>query len=598
MTKLLDTIHTPADVKALSVAQLEALSAEIREVLIHKINATGGHLGPNLGFIEPTVALHYVFNSPTDKLVFDVSHQCYTHKILTGRKEYFLDPAKYEDISGFTNPAESEHDTFCIGHTSTAPSLATGLAKARDLKGEKYNVIAILGDGSLSGGEALEGLDNAAELNSNYILLLNDNEMSIAPNAGGLYKNLALLRQTNGQAENNFFKAWGFDYVYVEKGNDIATLIKAFKQVKDSPRPVVLHLHTLKGKGCPFAEQNKERAHYIAPGLITQETPAAPAPSYISVTVDYLLQKQKTEPALCVISPGTPGAYGLTADVRAQLGKNYTDVGIAEEHGVAYASALAAGGAKPVLNILSSFVQRTYDQLSQDLALNNSPATLLVHWAGISGGDATHLGVFDIPLISNIPNIVYLAPTNAEEYTAMLDWSLRQTKHPVAIRVPFGPLRHSNRPVASDYSDLNTYEVVQKGQDVAVIAAGSFFGLGEQVCAELKRSLGVTATLINPRYLSGLDTALLEELKQNHRLVLTLEDGVKSGGFGEKIASYYGSSAMRVLNFGAEKEFTDRVPLDTLYERFHLTPELIVKDTAACLQTVQKKGVLCESIAH
>lgn len=586
MTSILNKVNQPSDLKQLSVQELDALSAEIRTLLTQKINATGGHFGPNLGFIEPTVAMHYVFNSPQDKIVYDVSHQSYTHKILTGRKEYFLNPAKYRDISGYTNPQESAHDTFFVGHTSTAPSLATGLAMARDLKGEKHNVIAVIGDGSLSGGEAFEGLDNAAALGSNIIIVVNDNEMSIAPNQGGLYGNLSLLRQTKGQAENNYFKTLGFDYVYVEEGNDVKSLVAAFKQVKDSARPVVVHLHTLKGKGVEAAENNKEAFHWILPGTLDKKPSAAPAqPTYDSVTVEYMLNKREKDASFIVLNPATPGACGLTPEVRAKLGKGFADTGIAEEHAVAAASALAAGGAKPVLAILSSFVQRTYDQLSQDLALNNNPATLLVYWGSISGADATHLGCFDIPLISNIPNIVYLAPTTQEEYLAMLDWSVEQQKHPVAIRVPFGPLTHSTRPVQTDYSDLNKYELVHKGSEAAVLGLGNFFHLGKQLKEELRRTLGLDATLINPRYISGLDTELLESLKKDHRLVITLEDGIVNGGFGEKIASYYGNSDMKVLNFGARKEFTDRVPLEELYQRFHLTKELIAQDAAACLKT-------------
>lgn len=582
--KMLDQVNQPDDLKKLSVPQLETLSSEIRETLIRKINATGGHFGPNLGFIEPTVAMHYVFNSPADKFVFDVSHQSYTHKMLTGRKQYFTDPAQYSGISGYTNPAESAHDYFFVGHTSTAPSLAVGLAMARDLKGEKHNVVAVIGDGSLSGGEAFEGLDNAAALNSNIIIVVNDNEMSIAPNHGGLYGNLALLRQTRGQAESNYFKTLGFDYVYVESGNNIGELIKAFQQVKDAPHPTVVHLHTLKGKGCAEAEANKEAFHWILPGTLDRK-PAAPAQeTYDSVTVNYMLEKRAKDPAFIVLNPATPGACGFTPQVREKLGKGFADLGIAEEHAVAAASALAKGGAKPVLAVLSSFVQRTYDQLSQDLALNNNPATLLVYWGGISGADATHLGCFDIPLISNIPNIVYLAPTSKEEYLAMLDWSVEQQKYPVAIRVPFGPLVQSDRPVQTDYSELNRYEVVSKGSEIAVIGAGNFFHLGKEVKEELKRTLGLDATLINPRYLSGLDEELLENLKKDHRLVLTLEDGIVNGGFGEKIASFYGGSNMKVLNFGAKKEFTDRVPLAELYRRFHLTKEQIAQDAAACVK--------------
>lgn len=586
MPSILEKVNQPQDLKNLSMEQLAALSNEIREVIIHKVNATGGHLAPNLGFVEATVAMHYVFNSPEDKMVYDVSHQCYTHKILTGRKENFLDPAKYQAISGYTNPQESAHDSFFVGHTSTAPSLAVGLAKARDLQGQKHNVIAVIGDGSLSGGEAFEGLDNAAELNSNIIIVVNDNDMCIAPNSGGLYRNLAQLRQTKGTATCNFFKSLGLDYVYVDDGHDMQALVQAFKQVKDTPRPTVVHIHTVKGKGCPAAQNDPETFHFIAPGQLT-EAPSAPETTYASLTVDYLLEKRRQDPRIITITPATPGAYGLTPQVRAQFGDGFTDVGIAEEHAVAYASALAKGGAKPVLQVLSSFVQRTYDQLSQDWALNNNPAVLLVHWGGISGGDATHLGCFDIPLISNIPNIVYLAPTGKKEYLAMLDWALKQNKYPVAIRVPFGPVADNGASEEKDYSLLNKFQVVTPGREVAVLGLGNFLHLGQAVCRQLQETAGIKPTLINPRYMSGLDGELLESLKANHRLVLTLEDGCLSGGFGEKVASFYGNSSMRVLNFGAQKEFTDRVPLDQLYTRFHLTKELICQDALACLKTLK-----------
>lgn len=586
MTSILEKVNQPQDLKNLSMEQLAALSNEIREVIIHKVNATGGHLAPNLGFVEATVAMHYVFNSPEDKMVYDVSHQCYTHKILTGRKENFLDPAKYQAISGYTNPQESAHDSFFVGHTSTAPSLAVGLAKARDLQGQKHNVIAVIGDGSLSGGEAFEGLDNAAELNSNIIIVVNDNDVCIAPNSGGLYRNLAQLRQTKGAAPCNFFKSLGLDYVYVDDGHDMQALVQAFKQVKDTPRPTVVHIYTIKGKGCPSAQNDPETFHFIAPGQLT-EAPSAPQPTYASLTVDYLLEKRRQDPRIITITPATPGAYGLTPQVRAQFGDGFTDVGIAEEHAVAYASALAKGGAKPVLQVLSSFVQRTYDQLSQDWALNNNPAVLLVHWGGISGGDATHLGCFDIPLISNIPNIVYLAPTGKKEYLAMLDWALKQNKYPVAIRVPFGPVADNGASEEKDYSLLNKFQVVTPGSEVAVLGLGNFLHLGQAVCRQLQETAGIKPTLINPRYMSGLDGELLESLKANHHLVLTLEDGCLSGGFGEKVASFYGNSSMRVLNFGAQKEFTDRVPLEQLYTRFHLTKELICQDALACLKTLK-----------
>lgn len=579
---ILDKINSPQDVKELSLDEMEALASEIRNGILTRVNTIGGHLGPDLGIVEATIALHKVFNSPVDKFVFDVSHQCYPHKMLTGRKNGFANPLN-TDISGYFNPNESEHDTFIIGHTSTSVSLATGVAKARDLKCENYNVIALIGDGSLSGGEAFEGLNNASVLGSNIIIIVNDNEMSIAENQGGLYENLALLRETNGKAELNYFKTFGFDYYYVENGNDIGDLIEVFESVKDTNKPTVVHIHTLKGKGYKPAEENKEWGHWTLPHFMDEKSEtAAPVESYASITTDFILEKQKKDNTVITISPATPGATGFGQDFRDALGKNYTDVGIAEEHAVAYSSALAKNGAKPVLSILSSFIQRTYDQLSQDLALNNSPATILVNWGAISEMDATHLGSFDIPLISNIPNIVYLAPTCKEEYLKMLDYALEQTEHPVVIRVPFGAVVSSGKVDETDYSLLNKFDVVEEGSDIAIIGLGNFYHLGKKVKEQLK-SQNINATLINPKFITGVDENVLNKLKGNHKLVITLEDGCVDGGFGEKISRFYGNSDVKVLNFGGKKEFTDRVPLNVLYKRYHLTPELIVDDIKKCL---------------
>ena len=579
---ILDKINSPQDVKELLLDEMEALASEIRNGILTRVNTIGGHLGPDLGIVEATIALHKVFNSPVDKFVFDVSHQCYPHKMLTGRNDGFANPLN-TDISGYFNPNESEHDTFIIGHTSTSVSLATGVAKARDLKGENYNVIALIGDGSLSGGEAFEGLNNASVLGSNIIIIVNDNEMSIAENQGGLYENLALLRETNGKAELNYFKTFGFDYYYVENGNDIEDLIEVFESVKDTNKPTVVHIHTLKGKGYKPAEENKEWGHWVLPHFMDEKSEtAAPVESYASITTDFILEKQKKDNTVITISPATPGATGFGQDFRDALGKNYTDVGIAEEHAVAYSSALAKNGAKPVLSILSSFIQRTYDQLSQDLALNNSPATILVNWGAISEMDATHLGSFDIPLISNIPNIVYLAPTCKEEYLKMLDYALEQTEHPVVIRVPFGAVVSSGKVDETDYSLLNKFDVVEEGSDIAIIGLGNFYHLGKKVKEQLK-SQNINATLINPKFITGVDENVLNKLKGNHKLVITLEDGCVDGGFGEKISRFYGNSDVKVLNFGGKKEFTDRVPLNVLYKRYHLTPELIVDDIKKCL---------------
>ena len=583
---VLEKINTPEDLRGLSAEEMNLLSAEIRDLILKKVNTTGGHLGPNLGMVEATIALHRVFNSPVDKFVFDVSHQCYPHKILTGRKEGFTNPAKYHTYTGYTAPEESAHDLFKVGHTSTSVSLACGLAKARDLIGGKENVVAIIGDGSLTGGEALEGLNNAAVLGSNIIIVVNDNDMSIAENHGGLYSNLKLLRDTKGQAENNFFKTLGFDYYYIDNGHDFNELISVFDRVKDADHPVLVHMHTIKGKGLQEAEVDKEHYHWIVPGELDKKPVAENAirkESYESITADYILDRASKDSSIIAISPATPGVSGFTPEFRKKLGKNYVDVGIAEEHAVAFASGLAKGGAKPMLAVMSSFIQRTYDQLSQDLALNNAPATILIFWGGITGMDATHLSKYDIPLICNIPNVVYLAPVNKEEYISMMDWANSQSEHSVVIRVPFTQVISTGEKDTTDYSKINKYQVVESGSEVAILGLGNFFHLGVKVKDALKANLGISATLINPHFISGVDEELMESLKANHKLVITLEDGAIEGGFGEKIASYFGNSDMKVLNFGARKEFTDRVPLEELYQRYHLTPELIVDDIKNCL---------------
>ena len=578
MYDILQNINKPADVKELNNEQLNILATEIREAILNRDSVIGGHVGPNLGIVETTIALHYVFNSPTDKIVWDVSHQCYPHKLLTGRKEGFITDEGMKKISGYTNQDESEHDFFKVGHTSTSVSLACGLAKARDLKGEKHNVIAVIGDGSLSGGEALEGFNNAAVLGSNIIIIVNDNEMSIAENQGGLYTNLRLLRETNGSAELNMFKALGFEYHYVADGNSTQDLIKALSSVKDTNKPTVLHIHTLKGKGYKLAEENKETWHWNVPFNIEDGSPKwnMSGENINDLTYNYILEKIKTDDTIVAVNAGTPGVFGLNAERRKTLGKHFVDVGIAEEHAVAFASALAKGGAKPIYLVMSSFIQRTYDQLSQDLALNNNPAVILVAWGGISGADMTHLCSFDISMTSNIPNLVYLAPTTVEEYMAMLDWAVEQNEHPVIIRQP-KEMIHTSLPVDTDYSKLNTYKIEEQGTNVATIAEGSFFKLGKNVAEELRQH-NIKPTLINPRYLTGIDKECLENLKNDHQLVITLEDGELDGGFGEKIARFYGSSEMKVLNYGSFKEFTDRANLNELYTRYRLKPELIVKD--------------------
>lgn len=577
----LEHISGPADVKKLSLAEMTALCGEIRTALIEKLSRHGGHCGPNFGFVEATVALHYVFDSPKDKMVFDVSHQTYPHKMLTGRAEAFLDPAHYDDVSGYSNPHESEHDHFTIGHTSTSVSLACGLAKARDLRGESGNVIAVIGDGSLSGGEALEALDYVAELDGNLIIIVNDNDMSIAENHGGIYGNLCLLRETGGKAECNLFRAMGLDYRFVADGNDLSAMIEALRAVKDAKKPVVLHIVTEKGKGFAPAEQHKEDWHWCMPFDRETGKPlmSTEGESWESITTDFMLERMKRDPAVCMITSGTPTVLGFTEDKRRLAGRQFIDVGIAEENAVALASGIAAAGGKPVYGVYSTFIQRTYDQLSQDLCINNSPATIIVAWGSVYGmNDVTHLGLYDIPMMSGIPNLVYLAPTSREEYLAMLDWSIDQTDHPVAIRMPGGPLISTGEAVKPDFSRLNEYQVAHRGAKVALLGLGSFFSLAQQAAALLKTQTGIDATVINPRFITGLDEKLLRELTADHDVVVTLEDGQLDGGFGEKIARFYGADAVKVLNFGLKKEFLDRYDLEQVLRDNHLTPEQLAHD--------------------
>lgn len=575
----IEKINGPEDVKKLNIEEMTALAEEMRHALLKRASIHGGHFGPNFGMVEAIIALHYVFESPKDKMVFDVSHQTYPHKMLTGRKDAYLYEEHYDDVTGYSCPQESEHDHFTIGHTSTSVSLACGLAKARDLRGESANVIAIIGDGSLSGGEALEGMDFAAELDSNMIIVVNDNDMSIAENHGGLYSNLKLLRETNGQAECNLFKAMGLDYVYVDHGNDLRELIGAFKQVKDSKKPVVVHINTLKGKGYKPAEEHKEEWHWHLPfDIETGKSHFPEVEDYSSVTCEYLIEKMKQDPTVVAITSGTPTILGFTQEKRKQAGRQFVDVGIAEETAVALASGIAKGGGKPVYGVYSSFIQRTYDQISQDLCIDGNPATIVVYTGSVFGmTDVTHLGLQDIPMLSNIPGLVYLAPTTKEEYLSMLDWSVEQKEMPVAIKLPGGDMISDGREVTKDWSQLNTYEVTEKGSKIALIGLGTFYSLALQT-AEMLEKKDIHATVINPYYITGLDKGLLEKLKADHDTVVTLEDGILNGGFGEKIARFYGSSDMKVYNYGLKKEFLDRYDVNEVLKENHLTAEQIVND--------------------
>lgn len=584
----IEKIKSPADLKKLDIEALKIVADETRQAVLNRVSKHGGHVGPNLGFVEATVALHYVFDAPKDKLVFDVSHQSYPHKILTGRAAGFLgDLDDMNAISGYSSPAESPiYDNFEVGHTSTSISLATGLQKARDIKGTDENIIAVIGDGSLSGGEAFEGLDEASELGTGIIIVVNDNEMSIAENHGGIYKNLRALRQSNGQCEHNWFKAWGFEYHYLEEGNDIAHLIQVFKKVKGTQRPTVVHIHTEKGHGFAPAVEDKETWHWSMPFNITDGSLLNPptGESYDRLFSDWMLREMKRDKTLIAVTAGTPTAAGFTPAKRREAGAQHIDMGIAEEQAAAMISGMAKGGLHPVWTVYSTFIQRTYDQIAQDLCINSNPAVINVVGGGTASmNDITHICLFDIPMLCSIPNLIYLAPTTCEEYFAMLRWAIDQDRKPIAIRVPSNGVNHTAEPVDTEYSYTPQYKVARQGSQVAIIAAGSFYQKGENV-ADILAAKGINATLINPRYLNAVDAETLDSLKAEHRLIVTLEDGCKDGGFGERIASYYGTSDMKVLVSGVKKDLYDRYNLRQLLDDNRLLDEQIVDDILAIIK--------------
>lgn len=588
----IEEINSPKDLKKLSMTECNVLAKEIRQVLLTKASIKGGHLASNLGIVDATIAIHYVFDSPKDKIIFDVSHQCYAHKILTGRKDAFTDEDKYNSANGYTNPDESEHDYFRVGHTATSISLACGMAKARDLAGEKENIIAIIGDGSLSGGEAFEGLDyGGSDITGNLIIIFNDNQMSIAENHGGIYKSLAELRDTNGKSDNNFFKSLGYDYRFVKDGNNIEELIEVLQDVKDINHPIVVHICTVKGKGYEYAEQHKESTHWVRPFDIESGEEKNPfnGERYDRVVRDHLIEKMKQDPKVVTMIAAVPDALSFTEYYRKQAGEQFIDVGIAEEHAVSMCAGLVRNGCKPVFATMSTFFQRTYDQISQELCINKAPVTLVVVNASVyAANDVTHIGIFDIPMMSNIPNLIYLAPTNKQEYLAMLDWSIDQQGYPVAIRAPRNGVFYAKGEVETDYSQINKYKIVTEGEKIAIIALGDFFQMGEELVTELQKKYGFNPTLINPRFITGIDEKLLDSLKGNHDLVVTLEDGILDGGFGQKIASFYGPSEIKVMNYGLKKEFLDRYDVNAVMEKNHLRVDLIVKDIEKILMKRKK----------
>ncbi len=571
---MLNKIKSPKDLQKIEIKNLPELCTEIRQALLQKISTQGGHLSPNLGVVELTTAIHYVFNAPADKIVFDVSHQTYVHKMLTGRAQAFTDPKHYQDVNGFSNPGESEYDLFTLGHTSTALSLACGLAKARDMQKQKHRVVAMIGDGSLSGGQAYEALNNIAEQGGNIIVIVNDNAMSIAENHGGYYRNLEHLRATNGQSTDNLFRALGFDYIYQPNGNDVQALIRTLTKVKDCTAPTVVHVHTVKGYGYQPAMDNPELFHYTAPFDIAtgKHKTTNNTTNYTEITYQYIQNRMQNDPQLVTITSATPNPTGFKPARREQAGKQFVDVGIAEEHAVAFAAGLAKGGAHPIYGVQGSFLQRSFDQLHQDLALDNNPATLLIFGDHVHGmGGSTHNGFYDIVQLGNIPNLLYLAPISKQSYLQMLDWAIEQNQRSVAIRVPD---RVIDDPLPLKKTFNTNSRIIVQGSQVAIIAVGSTFPLAQQVVSELQAH-NLTPTLIDPVCLSQLDEKLLNAIAQKHNLIITLEEGALNGGFGQKIAAYFGDQNIKVRNFGFTKGLTQDFEPEAFLKQNGLTVENI-----------------------
>ena len=568
---VLKKINGPEDVKKLNIEELKILTTDVREAMFNRLTKKAGHFGSNFGAVEIEVALHYVFDSPKDKLVFDVSHQTYPHKILTGRKEAFIDENRFKEITWYTDPRESVHDLFSIGHTSTAISLSSGIAKSRDLRKEKFNVVAIVGDGSLSGGEALEGLNVVgSELKSNFIIVVNDNDQFISESHGAVAENLRELNRTKGKAQNNIFKCFGLDYIYEENGNDVEALVKLFSKVKDIDHPIVLHIKTVKGYGYDIAINDKENWHWSEP--FDRNTGAAlenyTEETYFDVMNKYIMDCAKKDDNFLLINPSYAMCAALTDKQRKELGAKYIDVGIAEEHAVAMASGAAKNGSNVLLLLDTSFILRTLDQMIQDLCLNNNPVTMMVHYSSVGCEDKTHLGIFTAALFSNVPNLKILAATCRNELYAMLDWAMAQKDSPVLVLVPRGDV--TDRDIDTTIKPYKYY-VEKKGSKIAILAVASMFQRAEKLLTDIKNELNIDATLINPRFITDIDSETLNELKSNHKLVITMEDYSKSGGFGQKIASFYGDSDMKVKNFALDKIFYDEYDQEVLFNKYHLT---------------------------
>ena len=615
---VLDKIRKENDIKKLVEEQLNELADEIRQFLIENISRTGGHLASNLGVVELTMALHLTLNFPEDKLIWDVGHQSYTHKLLTGRKDGFDDLRKYGGMSGFPKRKESPCDAFDTGHSSTSISAGLGYVAARELLGEEHSVVSVIGDGSLTGGMAYEALNNASRLKSNFIIVLNDNNMSISENVGGMSKYLNGLRTAQAYTElkkgvedtlkripgrgdrivsqirktksgikqlfvpGMFFEDMDITYLGPVDGHDIRKLVKVLREAKRVDHAVLVHVITKKGKGYAPAEENPAKFHGLGPfDIETGEPKEAGGPdSYTQVFSKVLLDIAKRDEKVAAITAAMADGTGLAAFAK-RFPQRFFDVGIAEEHAMTFAAGLAAGGMKPVFAVYSSFLQRAYDQALHDVCLQDLPVVLAVDRAGLVGSDGeTHQGVFDLSFLTTIPNMTVISPKNRWEMADMLRFAM-DFRHPVAIRYPRGAAYEGMRQFRAPI-EYGKSEVIYEEEDIAIIFVGHMAELADSVRRSLKAT-GYNCSLINARFVKPLDEKLLEELAKNHELFVTIEENVITGGFGEQVMNYVSRAALdvQVRNIGISDEYVEHGNVEVLRKEVGLDRDTIAKQAVS-----------------
>lgn len=615
---VLDKIQKENDIKKLDEEQLKELADEIREFLIEKISRTGGHLASNLGVVELTMALHLTLNFPEDKLIWDVGHQSYTHKLLTGRKDGFDDLRKYGGMSGFPKRKESPCDAFDTGHSSTSISAGLGYVAARELLGEEHNVVSVIGDGSLTGGMAFEALNNASRLKSNFIIVLNDNNMSISENVGGMSKYLNGLRTAQAYTDlkkgvedtlkripgrgdrivsqirktksgikqllvpGMFFEDMDITYLGPVDGHDIKKLVRVFHEAKRVDHAVLVHVITKKGKGYAPAEENPAKFHGLGPfDIETGEPKEAGGPdSYTQVFSKVLLDIAKKDEKVAAITAAMADGTGLAAFAK-RFPQRFFDVGIAEEHAMTFAAGLAAGGMKPVFAVYSSFLQRAYDQALHDVCLQDLPVVIAVDRAGLVGSDGeTHQGVFDISFLTTIPNMTVISPKNRWEMADMLRFAV-DFRHPIAIRYPRGAAYEGMRQFRAPV-EYGKSEVIYEEEDIAIIFVGHMAELADSVRRILKET-GYNCSLVNARFVKPLDEKLLEELAKDHKLFVTIEENVITGGFGEQVMDYVSRAALdvHVRNIGISDEYVEHGNVEVLRKEVGLDKDTIAKQAVS-----------------